>query len=64
MSKAGYTVETREIINITKLNKDGRTTIPAAICKDLGLKPGFSRVAWVKDGDRYCVETSIEPRKR
>jgi bifunctional DNA-binding transcriptional regulator/antitoxin component of YhaV-PrlF toxin-antitoxin module len=53
-----YAEKRREIIDITKVNEDGRTTIPAAIRKMLKLQPGVSRVKWIVDLNEVIVESS------
>jgi hypothetical protein len=70
MSKAGkYYVheeipQVREILKTSLIYHDRKTQVPKRVIELLQLKPGVSRIVWVAEGGKICVESAKQTTTR
>jgi len=54
--------QTREIIKTSLIYHDRKTQVPKRVIKLLRLKPGVSRIVWVAEGGKICVESAKQTK--
>jgi len=54
--------QVREIIKTSLVYHDRKTQVPKRVIELLRLKPGFSRIVWVAEGGKICVESARQEK--